>query len=181
MRSKENKLLDLFFNEPTKQWHFEELVKTAKINRKQVLLWLRKFTKENLIKKIKQKSKMPYYLADYGNVNYKNKKTIYSINVLYKSGFLNHIASLPKAKTVILFGSTTRWDWHAKSDVDLFVYGNPEGLQLGKYELKLGRDIQLFLCQEKKDFSNYTTGLIKNIMNGQLIKGNLDFIEVQIK
>ena len=43
MRSKEDNMLKLFFNSPTKEWHFEEILKQAKITRSKGAGWLKVF------------------------------------------------------------------------------------------------------------------------------------------
>ena len=172
--------MELFFNNPTKEWHFEEILKAAFIARSKANQWLKKLVKDKVVKRIKKKGQMPYYLSNYNSPEYKNRKKLFGLTRLYQSGLLNHLESLPKAKTVILFGSFSRSDWYKNSDIDIFIYGNPEGLRIAPYELKLHKNIQLFICQDKDDLSRLGTGLIRNIIKGNLIKGNVDFIEVGI-
>ncbi len=174
----ENNVLELFFNESSKQWHFEEILKQSKLSRSKVNNWLKRFQKENLIKKIKEVNKMPYYIADFESPNYKNKKKLFAMEKFYNSGFLNHLLTLKGAKTIILFGSFSRSDWHKDSDIDLFIYGNADDLNLAEYELKLKKEIQLFNYNSKKELNRLGSGLIKNIIKGNIIKGDLDFIEV---
>ena len=178
MKSKEVIILELFFSNPTKHWHFEEIRKEVGIVRSKADKWLKRFLKEHLIRRIKKKGEMPYYIADYENPNYKNQKRIFALKKLYETGFLNHLHSLKKAETVILFGSFARWDWYKDSDIDLFIYGDPEGLKTGKYEIKLHRDIQLFICKDQKELKRFGKGLIRNIIQGDIIKGNIRFLEV---
>ena len=178
--SKEENVLNLFFEYPTKHWHFEDILNEAEISRPQTNLWLKKFIKEELIKKLKPKNKNPYYVSDYESPNYRNKKRLFALEKLNKSGFLRHLLKLEKAKTIILFGSLSRWDWYKDSDIDLFIYGNPEGLKIVDYELKLHREIQLFICHNKNELKKLSRGLIKNIISGYTIKGNIDFIGVDI-
>lgn len=180
MQSKEEKIIGLFFDNPTKEWHFEEIVKEGKIARSKADGWLKRFIREGLIRKIKKKGKMPYYISRYDSSEYKNKKKVFALDRLYKSGLLNHLDSLQKADTVILFGSYARSDWHKDSDIDIFIYGDPEGLKIASYELKLHKDIELFICESKKELKKLGMGLIKNIIKGSIIKGNLDFVEVDI-
>ena len=180
MQSKEKKVIELFFENPTREWHFEEAVKEAKIARSKANSWLKKFIKNGLVKRVKAKGKMPYYISNYTSSEYKNKKRIFALNKLYEIGLLNHLDSLQKAKTIILFGSFSRSDWYKNSDIDIFIYGDPEGLKIANYELKLHKDIQLFICQNKKELAKLGGGLIRNIIKGDIIKGNLDFIEVGI-
>ena len=73
-----------------------------------------------------------------------------------------------------------RSDWSKESDVDVFIYGDPQGLKIATYELKLEREIQLFICRDKTDLQKLGVGLIKNIIKGNLIKGDLDFIKVEL-
>lgn len=180
MESKEEYIIKAFFENPTRQWHFEEMLKEAKIARSKATSWLKRFMKEGLIKRVKERGKMPYYISNYDSPTYKNKKKIFALNRLYESGLLNHLYSLKKARTVILFGSFSRADWYVNSDIDIFIYGNPEGLKIADYEIKLHRDIQLFICQNKNDLAKLGSGLIRNIIKGNLIKGDLDFIDIRI-
>lgn len=178
MESKEECVLELFFENPTRQWHFEEILREAKITRSKADRWLKQFLRNELIKKVKQKGKMPYYLGNSEFPAYRNKKRIFALNKLYESGLLNRLYSLKKAKTVIIFGSYSRSDWYKDSDIDIFIYGNAEGFKVADYEFKLRRDIQLFVCKNHDELSKYGSGLIKNIIKGNLIKGDLDFIKV---
>lgn len=180
MESKEESVLGLFFNNPTKEWHFWEVLKEAGIARSKADRWLKKFIKEGLIRRVKEKGKMPYYISSYDTAPYRNKKKLFALNKLYGSGFLNHLASLPKAKTVIIFGSFARSDWYNNSDVDLFIYGESKGLKLAEYELKLGRDVQVFACSGKKELNKLGEALIKNILKGNIIKGDADFVRGEI-
>ena len=180
MKSKKDKIIELFFENPTRQLHFEEILKEAKITRSKADSWLKKLIKEKIIKRNKERGKMPYYISNYESPEYKNKKRIFALTKLYESGLLNHLYSLKKAKTVILFGSFSRSDWYKNSDIDVFIYGDVEGLKIVNYELNLHRDIQLFICRNNKELAKLGQGLIKNIIKGDIIKGNIDFIKVDV-
>jgi len=43
MESKEESVLELFFENPTREWHFEEILKEAAITRSKADAWLKKF------------------------------------------------------------------------------------------------------------------------------------------
>jgi predicted nucleotidyltransferase len=176
---KANNLLEIFFNYPTKHWHFEEILKRAIISRPQATAWLKKFIKEDIILKIKQKRKMPYYIANYQDTQYQIKKRLYALDHFEKTGFLQHLTRLSKANNIILFGSFSRWDWHNESDIDIFVYGNIDGFDMNYYRKKLQREIQLFICEDKEQLQNYNPALLRNIIEGYPIKGDLQFIEVK--
>lgn len=180
MKSKEDNMLGLFFNEPTREWHFEDIVREAKITRSKADRWLKQFIKEDLIRRIKERGKMPYYIGNYESPSYKNRKKLFALSKMYDSGFLNHLSSLPKAETVIIFGSFARSDWYANSDIDLFIYGEPAGLKLAEYEMKLNRDIQVFACSKKEGLHKFGEGLIRNIIKGSIVKGDINFVRVGI-
>lgn len=177
--SKEENILNLFFEYPSKHWHFEDILKEAKISRPQASLWLKKFIKEELIKKLEPENKNPYYVGNYESPNYQNNKRLYSLENLNKTGFLRHLLELPKARTIILFGSLSRWDWYKDSDIDLFILGDLEGFKEGEFSRKLHRDIQIFSFKSKKDLKDLNPGLLRNIISGYRVKGNLNFLEVK--
>lgn len=179
--SKEEKVLKLILeNSPLKEWHFEEIVREANLTRAAANKWLKKYVKEGLLKNIKEKGKFPYFTAGSSNVIYFSRKRLYALEQLQQSGLIPTLLSLKNAKTIILFGSIIRGDWYKDSDIDIFIYGDPEGLTIAEYELILHKDIQLFICQNKNDLSKLGDGLLKNIIKGNLIKGDLDFISVNI-
>ncbi len=177
---KDTMVLELFFNEPTRHWHFEEILKAAGISRPQAAHWLKKFVKEDLVNRVKPQGKMPYYVANHEHPHYRTAKRLFALDSLAESGFLNHLAGLPKAETILLFGSMSRSDWYSESDVDVFIYGRPEGLQLGRYRRVLKREISTFVCRNKAELKKYEPALLRNILEGHLVKGTLDFIDVVV-
>lgn len=172
--SKEEAVLELFFNEPSKQWHFENILRTAKVSRSKAVKWLAKLLKEGIVKRIQPVGKMPYYQADFDNPSYRNRKRLFALKKLYDAGLLDHLASLPKTKAVIIFGSFSRADWYTESDVDIFIYGSDEGLEQMKYERALKRDLQVFTAESAQDLEKFRHGLLQNIINGYRIKGDID-------
>jgi len=177
MESKEESVLELFFNS-SKHWHFEELLKESKLSRGRLNIWLKKFEKEGIIKRIKENSKMPYYIGDFDSASYKSRKRLFALEQFYESGFLNHLQTL-NAKSIIIFGSFSRSDWYKESDIDIFIFGDDNEFEQGKYETKLKRDIQVFSAKNEKDLNKMGNKLLKNILTGYLVKGNLDFVEVK--
>ena len=178
--SKEDNILNIILeNSPLKHWHFEELVKQTKMTRRTVNKWLKLYQKEGLIKRIKEKEKFPYFICGINNSIYKSKKKFYALNQLYKSGLVNHLLSLEKVKTAIIFGSIAKGDWYKDSDIDLFIYGESKGIDKHKYELNLKHDIELHIFKSKQEIKKVRTGLIKNIVDGYIIKGSIqDFAKV---
>ena len=178
--SKEERVLSLILeNSPLRHWHFKEIVRETKMTRAAVNKWLKKYQKEGLLLRIKEKGKFPYFTAGSNNPVYQSIKKGYMLTQLYHSGLIRGLISLENTKTIILFGSAIKGDWYKESDVDIFIYGSPEGFKKNKYELKLKKDIELHVFKTKNEIKRVKTGLIDNILNGYIIKGRIqDFAEV---
>ena len=74
---------------------------------------------------------------------------------------------------MIIFGSFSRSDWYTQSDIDLFIYGNADDFELGKYQLKLHNEIQLFHVENEEDLKKMGGGLLRSILTGIFIKGGI--------
>jgi predicted nucleotidyltransferase len=179
-QSKEDKILRLFFeNSPMKQWHFDGIVRASGVSRAVVNKWLKKYQNEGLVKRVKEQGRFPFFTCGRNNAVYQAKKRIYALSQLYQSGLVSHLLGLRDAKTVIIFGSMARGDWYKDSDIDIFIYGNPEGMHKNVYELKLRRDIELHVFETKEEIHEMKSGLIKNVIDGYVIKGRIeDFAKV---
>jgi len=172
--SKENNVLKLILeNSPLQVWHFEKIVSVSKVTKAVANKWINKYVKAGLLKRIKERRKFPYFTAGSDNTVYYSMKKIYALEQIYDSGLVSRLLSLKKAKTVIIFGSLIKGDWYKDSDIDIFVYGNDEGFDKKFYEFKLQRRIELHIFNDKEEIQEVKTGLIKNIINGHLIKGQI--------
>lgn len=178
MKSKENKVLELFFNS-SKHWRFEEIRKQVDITRPQLSRWLKVFQNQGIIKRVKKRGNMPYYVHDFHNPKFDIRKKLYAARMFAQSGLLDNLASLPKAKVVVLFGSFSRSDWYNDSDIDVFIYGSDDEFEQGKYELKLHRDIQVHLARDKKDLKRIDK-MLPYILSGDFIKGSVKDLGVEI-
>ena len=178
MDSKEEPILELFYNS-SKHWHFEEIRKAAKISRTQLVQWLKKFEREGIIKRVKPRGKMPYYVHNFGNLKFQNEKRLFAWKKITESGLFEHLVSLKGAKVVILFGSFSRWDWYKDSDIDIFIYGSDEDFEQGKFELKLHRDIQVHAAKNKNDLKRIDK-MIPYIISGDFIKGSIQDLGVEV-
>ena len=175
--SKENNILKLILeNSPLKHWHFEEVVREAKVTKAVANKWLKKYVQEGLLTHIKEKGKFPYFTAGRNNPTYASLKRIYALEQFHKSGLIPKLLSLKNAKTVIIFGSMIKGDWYHDSDVDIFILGDISDLNKNTYEQKLNKRIELHVFEKKEEIGNVKTGLIKNVINGYIVKGQIQDI-----
>ncbi len=178
--SKEENILKLILeNSPLKEWHFEEIVREAKVTKLVANKWLKKYVSNRLLKHIKEKGKFPYFTVGSNNPVYYSIKRVYALEQLHKSGLIPKLLSLKTAKTIILFGSIVKGDWYKDSDIDIFIFGDISDFDKKLYELKLHKNIELHIFHDKEEIEEVKTGLIKNIINGYVIKGEIqDIAEV---
>lgn len=175
--SKEENVLKLILgNSPFKEWHFEEIVRKAKVTKVVANKWLTKYVKLGLLKKIKEKGKFPFFTVGKNNQVYYAKKRVYALEQLTNAGLISKLLSLHKAKTIIIFGSMIKGDWYNDSDIDIFILGNILDFDKNVYEAKLNKHIELHIFEEKKEIKEIKTGLIDNIVNGYVLKGRIQDI-----
>src|SRR3989338_1265446 len=157
-KSKEEQVLGLILEtSPLKEWHFEEVVRAAKVTKLVANKWLKKYVSEKLLKHVKQKSKFPYYTVGANNPMYYSLKRVYALEKLHKSGLITRLLSLKTAKTIILFGSIAKGDWYKDSDIDIFVFGDISGFDKNVYELRLQKKIELHIFQNKEEIEEVKT------------------------
>lgn len=175
--TKQDIVLELFFNSP-RHWHFEEIRKKSKLSRGRLNHWLNALQKGHIIRRVKVRKKMPYYVSYVEHPSYRSRKRLFALDQFRKAGLLDHLQSLAHARAVVLFGSMVRSDWYKDSDIDIFVLGDASTFEVGKFESRLGREIQVFEFKDEKYLKTIQPGLLKNMLQGYLIKGMFDFVQV---
>ena len=71
--SREEDILKLFYEEPTRHWHFSEIKAKVQIADNKISKWLKVLLEEKIIRKIAPLQKMPYYISNYENPEYQNQ------------------------------------------------------------------------------------------------------------
>lgn len=176
----EEKIKALFFNETLKRWHFEEIVTETEMSRERVNHFLRELLKENFIKRIKPRGKMPYYTSNLAFPKFRNEKRLYGLSIIEKSGLFEHLSRLKNVKTAILFGSYARGDWSKSSDIDIFIYGDDKDFAEAKFERRLKREIQVFSYKDPKKIKELDPKIIPNIIKGFYLKESLEPFKVDV-
>ena len=173
------KIKVLFFQNTLRRWHFKSILQESKISRERVNHFLKELLREKLILRVKNKGKMPYYLANKDSLKFRSEKRWYGLKLLEQSGLFEELNTRKGIKTAILFGSFARGDWGKSSDIDLFIYGEDAEFQKGLYEKKLRREIQVFAYQTKNEVKrNLDPTVIPNIVKGFLITEDIEPFEV---
>ena len=163
------KVLNVFFDDPVKDFQLREISRIIKLHHKSVLIYIKKLLKLNLIKENKKTLYKSYNANTENDLFRKYKKTTNQIK-LYESGLIEHIEEKVMPNSITLFGGYAKGTDVQTSDIDLFIEAGEENINVTKFEEKFRRKIHLVF---EKDISDLSKELKNNIINGITIQGNL--------
>ena len=161
------RILQLFFDQPTKLFQLRELSRLAKIGLPSVINHVKKLEKDGFIKKEK-KSVYESYTANKDDDKYRLYKKNDIVLRLDESGFVKYVTDSIMPNAVVLFGSASRGEDIETSDIDIFILSKEEKLDLKKFENTLKRKINVYF---EPDIKNLSKELLNNIINGIKIYG----------
>lgn len=164
-----SKIMELFFEEPSRNFQIREISRLTKIAVTSVKNYLEELQKDRLINKDK-KTLYPSYIANQQNRLFKIYKQQFIIIKLYSSNLIDYLEDELHPKCIILFGSMRKGDYNKDSDIDIFIQSNEKNLNLIKFERILKHKINLFFEENVNKLSNE---LFNNITNGVKLSGYL--------
>ena len=167
LHEKKLKIMELFFEEPTKNFQLREIGRITHIAVTSVKKYLKELVKENLI--IMDNSTLYIsYIANESNLMFRLYKQQTMIVKIYSSGLINYLSDETLPKCIILFGSVCKGEYTKKSDIDLFIQSSEKLLNLKRFEKKLSHKINI-LFEDK--LSNLNKELSNNLINGIVLNG----------
>jgi len=166
-----SQVLELFFDKPEESLHIREIARQIKKNPNTVLKDANILAKEGLLLKRATRAVVEIRANNESELFIRLKR-LSNLRKIYLSGIsdeLNKEYGAPKA--IILFGSYSRGEDTAKSDVDIAIITKLElKFNCGKYENIFKRKIQIHEIDLKKVSKEF----IMNLANGIILKGYLD-------
>jgi len=160
-------IMDVFFDNPTKEFHARELSRKTNLSIFSVLEAIKKLSKEDFIS-VQKKGNMKIVKSSH-SATFIRAKRIRNLEKLYNCSivdYLNEIYEKPEA--IILFGSYSRGDDIESSDVDLAIITKEhKELNTEKFGKNLSRKISIHEIDIKKisrEFHN-------NLINGIVLEG----------
>ena len=169
------KVLSLFFENPLPKGGFQlrEISRKVKIAPTSVKRYLLELEKNKLIiKQTHRLHKYPLYYANRDNDQFKFYKKIHNQIQIKESGLLDYLSNECMPNVIILFGSASKGEDLIDSDLDIFMECEEVKLDLKKYEKIINRKISLLF---NPNFSQFSTELKHNVINGIILKGYLKF------
>ena len=113
----------------------------------------------------------PTYSANRDDERFRRFAKMRTIGLIYESGLCEYLFDECQPDAIVLFGSASRGEDVAGSDLDIYVQAKERKLAgLEKFEKKFGRNTQILF---EEDFGNTGKELRNNIINGTIIRGYL--------
>ena len=160
--------LSPFFEDCYRRINVREYAKLASISPPTASKVLDSYYSESLL----SKEKFRNYIMFCAN---KDSSHFIDLSRIYWSIKLKEIMDIMEkslaAPTVVLFGSLSKAEAKADSDIDLAVFAHKKNLDIGEFEKKLKRKVEIFWFTSLKDIKNME--LANNIINGYILKGHL--------
>jgi len=163
------RVLAIFFDNPTKQFHLRELSRTARLSLPTIILSTEKLTREKLI--VKKKGKVVTQVhAQRENTDFIRKKRVYNLQKIYDSGIVEDLEStFNHPRAIILFGSFSRGEDTEDSDIDIaIITSKKRAFNTGKYEQIFKRSVNL----HEVDLAKTSHEFKANLYNGIILEGS---------
>jgi len=139
------KVLNFFLENPYKEMYLRELAKKLQLSPFAIKKYVDLLIKEGLVKDEK-KANLRYFKANFNNLFFKHLKISFNVNILLKSGLVDFLKeNLANVSSIVLFGSVAKGEDDKESDTDLLVIGKEKHLNLGEFEKKIKRDINIHM------------------------------------
>jgi len=167
-----NRIKELFFENPTKDFQIRGIAKTLSIPKTTVSYQINKLLEQSIIIKEK-KSVFPSFRANETNKIYRFYKKQSILQKIHESGLLDYLETECNPRCTILFGSVSKAEYDKNSDIDLFLQTKEIKINVEKYEKKLKHNINLIF---EYNLNNISKELLNNIINGDKLQG---FIKIK--
>ncbi len=155
-----DKILELFYEFPSKRFTVRSISNKTKIPKSTVQDYLNKLKEQELVTKENTASNSGLF---------KMVKRQYWIRQLFKAGIIDYLKKELVPSCIILFGSFAKSESVKESDIDIFIETPKKAkLDLSRFEKKLNHKIQIFA---EKDINNLPDRLFNNVINGIKLAG----------
>ncbi len=161
------RILELFMQYPGRDFSARGIARSLELSHATVLKHIDELEKQDLVRK-KTTTLYPAYYANAESEKlrfYKQEKIVYDIN---GSGLTGYLQKKLLPSSIVLFGSCAKGTYDENSDIDIFVEAGQAVADLGRYEKKLRRKINIIFEQR---LSSLSIELRNNIINGVILYG----------
>ena len=155
------------------KFNANQLAKRIGVSQTAIAKALPLLVKEELVKQEQDKESGRYAIElNRDNPLVISLKRAENLKMLYESSLPQYLYDSLPGTTIILFGSYSRGDDTATSDIDIAVIGIKEKeLDLSSFTKKLGRDI---VCNFYGSLTDVLNNLRNNLLNGIVLSGSIE-------
>ena len=163
------KVLGLFFENPSKEFHLRGLSRLLKLSMPTIISSTSILAKQKLIIKTKGKV-ITKVLANRENAYFARYKRLHNLEKIYSSGIVDYLShAYNNPKTIILFGSFSRGEDIESSDIDIAIITKKKlNLDTLKYEKTLKKRISIHEVNMDKISIEFKA----NLANGIVLEGS---------
>ena len=171
---KELNTLELFFENPTREYNVREVARLLKITPATASKQLKRFAEKKILHYKKERT-YDLYKSNIDNTEYRDLKVYYTIRKIRNTGIIEELNKYYYKPTIILYGSMSTGYDVENSDVDLIIVSErkKEFEKQRVYEKKLKKKIQLFIVNDLNELKNEY--LINNVLNGIVLQGEIQW------
>ncbi|MBI2675807.1 MAG: nucleotidyltransferase domain-containing protein [Candidatus Aenigmarchaeota archaeon] len=166
------RILQLFFDCPTKSFHLREICRLTKLGMPSVRNHVKKLEKWGFIMR-KKSGVYEGYISDRSEM-FKIYKRNDMLIRLKESGLIEFLVETFIPDAVVLFGSAARGEDIESSDIDLLLIAKEKEVDLKRFKKDLKRNISLHF---EGKVSYIPKELLNNIINGIVVYGYLRVFE----
>ncbi|MFH1439852.1 MAG: nucleotidyltransferase domain-containing protein [Candidatus Woesearchaeota archaeon] len=168
-KSTKEKIISIFFDNPTEEYHLRELSRLLKLSMPTIISITDDLVKEKLIIKIKGKV-LTKVKANREEIKFLRYKQIYNLKKIYDSSVIEYlIKEYNHPESIILFGSFSRGEDIEKSDIDIAIITKKKlELKLDKYSKMLKKIISIHEINLEKISDEFKA----NLANGMILEGS---------
>ena len=167
MKTNYDKVLNVFFDNPTEKFYIREIARLTKLNPNTILNITEQLVKEDLIKREKKKH-IVEFSANTGE-KFKNSKRSYNFSKIFINELIDVLDKKFSPDAISVIGSYSRGEDIEDSDIDIVVISKKEyeNISVEKYEKELNRKIHLIVVNYNKMPDEFYT----NLINGIILRG----------
>lgn len=161
--------MELFFEEPARNFQLREVSRMTGIAVTSAKKYLHELEKEGMLKKNRE-TLYPSYSANETSRLFKIQKMQNMVLKIYASELIDFLEDNLQPRCIILFGSVRKGEYTKESDIDIYVQSTEQEITLTEYEKKLRHKISIIFEPHIQELSEE---LFNTIVNGIILSGYL--------
>jgi len=161
------KILKIFLFNPNDNFRLREISRLSGISPPSVMNYLKEFEQEELIESYEKRG-VPFYKSNLNSEYLAFYKKLAILYELQESGLIDFLWDKLAPEAIILYGSYAKAEFTEDSDIDLFIIGKENKIDLTEFEKKLGIEVHLMFEEDIKKIQKH---LRNNLCNGITLKG----------